>query len=315
MEYDYDVAIIGAGAAGMSAAVYAGRSGSSTVLFDKDTPGGQTLLSPDIENYLGFKSITGPDLCDTMAEHAKQYCDLKQLEEVQAIEKLTDDAGEPSGFHLTTSKGEYNVGVLILSMGAHHKHLGVPGEDKLSGRGVSSCATCDGYFFKEKKVVMVGGGNTAALETIFLKGINVDVEMIHRRDQLRAEEAYIKQLEDLKVKIHWNSAVEEIVGEESVTGIRIVNNETQEKTEIDVNGVFIAIGILPNNAISKALGCEHDDQGYVKVDLKTMQTNIPRVYACGDIVSGSARQIATGVGQGCIAALQANVPLGKAYPF
>lgn len=314
MEYDYEVAIIGAGAAGMSAAVYSGRSGNRTVLFDKETPGGQTLLSPDIENYLGFKSISGPDLCDAFAAHAAEYCDLKQLEEVTSVEKLTDEDGEPSGFHLTTSKGEYTVGVLILSMGARHKHLGVPGEKLLSGKGVSSCATCDGYFFKGKKVVMVGGGNSAALETIFLKGIGVDVEMIHRRDQLRAEAAYMKQLEELDVKIHWNTQVKEIVGSERVQGIKVTDTVTGEERSLDVDGVFIAIGIEPNNQLAKALGCEIDEFGYVKTDPYTMLTNVPRVFACGDILGG-ARQIATGVGQGCIAALQANVPLGKAYPF
>lgn len=314
MEYDYDVAIIGAGAAGMSAAVYAGRSGSSTVIFEKETPGGQTLLSPAIENYLGFKNISGPDLCDKMADHAREYCDLKELEEVEVVEKLHDDDGKPTGFHLKTSKGEYTVGVLILSTGAAHKHLGVPGEKELSAQGVSTCATCDGYFFKEKKTVMVGGGNSAALETIFLKGIGVDVEMIHRRDQLRAESAYIKQIEDLGVKIHWNHEVEEIIGNGKVEGVRIFNNQTNEKQTLDVDGVFIAIGIIPNNKIAKALGCEVDAEGYVKVDPHTMQTNVERVYAVGDLLGG-ARQIATGVGQGCIAALQANVPLGKAYPF
>ncbi len=314
MEYDYDVAIIGAGAAGMSAAVYAGRSGSSTVIFEKETPGGQTLLSPAIENYLGFKNISGPDLCDLMAEHAREYCDLKELEEVELVEKLLDENDEPSGFHLKTSKGEYTVGVLILSTGAAHKHLGVPGEKELAAQGVSTCATCDGFFFREKKTVMVGGGNSAALETIFLKGIGVDVEMVHRRDQLRAESAYIQQLKDLDVKIHWNHEVEEIVGNGKVEGIRIFNNKTDEKTTLDVDGVFIAIGIIPNNKIAKALGCEVDAEGYVKVDPHTMQTNVERVYAVGDLLGG-ARQIATGVGQGCIAALQANVPLGKAYPF
>jgi thioredoxin reductase (NADPH) len=314
MEYDYDVAIIGAGAAGMSAAVYAGRSGSRTVLFDAETPGGQTLLSPAIENYLGFKNISGPELCDLMAEHAREYCDLKELEPVEHIEKLYDEANNPTGFHLKTPKGEYKVGVIILSTGAKHQHLGVPGETELSGRGVSSCATCDGFFFKQKKVVMVGGGNSAALETIFLKGINVDVEMIHRREQLRAEAAYIKQLEELGVKIHWNHEVEEILGNGKVEGLRIFNNKTGAKTTLKVDGVFIAIGIVPNNKLARALGCEIDEKGYVKVDPRTMETNVPRVYACGDLVGG-ARQIATGVGQGCVAALQANVPLGKAYPF
>lgn len=313
MEYDYEVAIIGAGAAGMSAAVYSGRSGNRTVLFDRETPGGQTLLSPDIENYLGFKSISGPDLCDEMADHARQYCDLKELEEVSGIERLFD-GDEPVGFHLKTPKGEYTVGVLILSMGARHKHLGVPGEKELSGKGISSCATCDGFFFKNKRAFMVGGGNSAALETIFLKGIGVDVEMIHRRDQLRAEAAYVKQLEDLDVKIHWNMEVQEIVGSDRVQGVKVRDRVSGEEMSLDTDAVFIAIGIEPNNQLAKALGCEIDEFGYVKADPYTMQTNVPRVYACGDLLGG-ARQIATGVGQGCIAALQANVPLGKAYPF
>lgn len=313
MDYDYDVAIIGAGAAGMSAAVYAGRSGSRTVLFDKDIPGGQTLLSPAIENYLGFKNISGPDLCDKMAEHAAEYCDLKQLEGVEEVEKL-HEGDEPVGFHLKTNKGEYTVGVLILAMGAHHRHLGVPGEEELNGKGVSYCATCDGYFFKGKKVVMVGGGNTAALEAIFLKGIDVDVEIVHRRDQLRAEQAYIEQLKDLDVKIHWDSEVEEFVGDDKLEAVRLLNNKTGEKTKMDVDGAFVAIGIEPTVTLAKKLGVELKDDGHIAIDPTTMATNVPRVYAIGDILGG-ARQIATGVGQGCIAALQANVPLGKAYPF
>lgn len=313
MDYDYEVAIIGAGAAGMSAAVYSGRSGNRTVLFDRETPGGQTLLSPDIENYLGFSSISGPDLCDKMAEHAREYCDLKELEEVQEIKRLFDGE-EPTGFHLKTPKGEYTVGVLILSMGARHKHLGVPGERELSGKGISTCATCDGYFFKGKRSFMVGGGNSAALEAIFLHGIGVDVEMIHRRDQLRAEAAYQKQLEDLGVKIHWNTQVKEIVGTDRVQGVQVVDTVTGEERSLDTDAVFVAIGIEPNNQLAQELGCEIDEFGYVKADPYTMLTNVPRVYACGDLLGG-ARQIATGVGQGCVAALQANVPLGKAYPF
>ncbi|MBW3584177.1 MAG: FAD-dependent oxidoreductase [Euryarchaeota archaeon] len=313
MEYDYDVAIIGAGAAGMSAAVYSGRSGNKTVLFDKDTPGGQTLLSPAIENYVGFKKITGPELCDLMADHAREYCDLKELEEVLEIERLEEN-GEPSGFRLKTDKGEYVVGVLILAMGAHHKHLGVPGEKELSGKGVSSCATCDGYFFKGKKAVMVGGGNSAALEAIFLHGIGVETEIIHRRDQLRAEAAYVKQIQEAGIKIHWNAQVKEIHGNGTVQGVQVVDTKTGEERKLDVDAVFIAIGIEPSTRLAKSLGVTLRDDGYITADPMTMETNVPRVYACGDVLGG-ARQIATGVGQGCIAALQANKPLGKAYPF
>ncbi|MDG6220795.1 MAG: FAD-dependent oxidoreductase [Candidatus Thermoplasmatota archaeon] len=293
---EYDLVIIGAGAAGLSAAIYAGRGGLKSVVLDSKMIGGQTILSPSIENYPGFPSISGPDLMDAFKSHASKYAELKEWTPVNSIKP------EKDGFRLETGEGEMFAKKILLSTGAEHRKLGVPGEDKLSGRGVSYCATCDGFFFKGKRVLVVGGGNTALTEAIYLLDSGVDVTLAHRRDRLRAE----KSLEELYIKkggkILWDSIIASLNGEEKLHSVTIKNVKTGDEKEIEADGVFVAVGITPQNQLAAALGVKMNPEGYIITDEKRA-TNIPGIYAAGDNCAG-LRQIVTGAANGAIAAVE-----------
>jgi len=306
---NYEVAIIGAGAAGCAAGIYAGRSGIKAVLFDEGMGGGLAATAPKIENYPGFESISGMELSQKFVEHAKKYVDFRAGEKVVDIKKNGND------FTIsTTADKKYSVKAVILCTGATHKKLGVKGEMELSGKGVSYCATCDGFFFKGKKVVVVGGGNTALLDAIYLQQIGCkDVEIIHRRDVLRAEEALQKEAKEKGIVFTLNSVVKSINGKEMVKSITIENLADKREKEIRVDGIFIAVGEVPQNEIAKMLGVELDDQGYVVVD-RWQRTNVKGVYAAGDI-TGGVRQIVTACAEGAIAALTSAEVLGKKYPY
>lgn len=307
MKYDYEVAIIGAGAAGCAAAIYAGRSGASVAVFDKGMGGGLTLEAPKIENYPGFKSIGGVELAEKMKEHAAEYAEMKYGEEVKELK-----AGQ-EGVEVITNKQKYFVGAVILCTGTEHRKLGVKGEKEFAGRGVSYCATCDGFFFKGKKVAVVGGGNSAVIEAIYLKQIGCDVYVIHRRDELRAEKALEEEAKEKGVHFIWNSVVEEIVGKETVEGVKIKNVKTNEEKIIEVSGVFISIGEEPQNQLAKQLGLKLDENGYIIVD-DMGRTNMERVFAAGD-VTGGVRQIITACAEGAKAALAAMKAIGKRSPY
>ena len=204
---DYELAIIGAGPAGYSAAIYATRAGIKTVVFDKSGGGGLAMLSPNIENYAGFESISGIELMEKMKNHASKYTEIKFYEEVKKIEKTNKN------FNIETSNGNYVVGAVLIATGTEHRKLDVFGEKELSGKGVSYCATCDGFFFKGKKVAVIGGGNSALIEAVYLKQIGCEeVYLIHRRDQLRAEKSYEDDAKERGVKFLFNKVVEEIQG-------------------------------------------------------------------------------------------------------
>lgn len=309
MGLDHDVAIIGAGAAGMTAGIYCGRSGVRSVILDAKAAGGLTTTSPEIENYPGFPTISGPDLMANFKGHAERWCEMREAEAVTALD-VRDD-----GVAVTTTDGRYEVGAVIMCMGADHRRLGVPGERELTGRGVSYCATCDGPFFKGKRVAQVGGGNTAALEALYLKGAGVDVTLVHRRDRLRAEETYRARLEEAGVTILFDTVVSEIKGAAAgrVEGLLLEDLVTGRKREEAFDGVFVAIGMLPNSSIARAVGVEVDASGYIKVNQR-METNVRRVYAAGDI-TGGMRQIINACAEGATAALSCLTVLGKAYPF
>ena len=307
MPYDYDIAIIGAGAAGYSAAIYAGRSGASVVIFDKGMGGGLTSEADEIENYPGFKKIKGPELMEKMKEHASQYAEMHFLEEVKDL-KVNDEHVE-----VITSKRSYRVGAVILCTGTEHRKLGVKGEEEFRGRGVSYCATCDGPFFVGKNVIVVGGGNTAISEAIYLKDIGCNVTVVHRRDELRAEKILEDEAKEKGVNFIWNSVVEEIFGDEMVKGVKIKNVKTGETKEIAIDGIFVLIGEEPNNELAKKIGIELDEHGYVKVD-GMQRTNVKRIYAAGDI-TGGVRQIVTACGEGAKAALASLEVIGKRNPF
>jgi thioredoxin reductase (NADPH) len=307
MDYDYELGIIGAGAAGMTAGIYAGRGGISSIIFEGKTPGGLAMIAPVIENFPGDIEVSGSALMDRFRKHCLKWTTIKELEPVCDLEVKED------GIRVVTDEGEYWVGALLVATGAEHKRLGIPGESEFFGKGISQCATCDGFFFKDKKVAMVGGGNSAALEALYLEGLGIEVHLIHRRNQLRAEKAYQEQIFNSRIKVHWDTIMTEIRGDNTVESAILKNVKTGEETEEAFDGVFISIGISPNVELAKKIGCECTDEGYIKVDGR-QRTTVNRVYAAGD-VTGGIRQIVTAAAEGACAALQCAEVLGKGYPF
>ncbi len=305
---EYELAIIGAGPAGFSAAIYAKRSGISTIVFDRGAGGGLLQVAPNIENYAGFDSIPGVELVERMKQHATKYADFHFYEEVKDVTVASD------GFLITTEKASYPVGAVILCTGTEHKKLDVPGESEFIGKGVSYCATCDGFFFKGKRVAVVGGGNTALIESIFLKQLGCkEVHVIHRREQFRAEKIYEDEARKKGVVFHFNTLVEEIKGKEAVTSIILFNLETSTRSTLHVEGVFASVGVLPQNEIAKKLQLKTDDNGYILVD-GGQRTSVRGVYAAGDI-AGGLRQVVTACAKGAVAALSSTEVLGKKYPY
>jgi thioredoxin reductase (NADPH) len=304
---DYELAIIGAGPAGFTAGIYASRAGINAVLFDSGIGGGLMALSPEIENYPGFKSISGLELGDRMREHLENYMKINLAESVEKLEVSEDHV------NVKTSKSTYTVGAVIIATGTQHRKLGIDGEMKLTGRGVSYCATCDGPFFKGKKVIVVGGGNSALIEAIALKQMGLDVTLIHRRDVLRAEDAYKDKAVEVGVNIIYQTHVEEIIGEDKVEKVLLHNVKDARKSDMESSAVFVSIGEEPQNQLGKEIGVELDDIGYIKTD-RNMRTNINRIYAAGD-VTGGLRQVVTACAEGAIAALTSMEVLGKIYPY
>jgi thioredoxin reductase (NADPH) len=290
-----DVVIIGAGPAGLTAAIYAERSGLKSIVLEKANIGGQVAITPVVENYPAFTRIAGKTLMDMMAQQAITYTDIHDGEEVIDIIKSHI-------FEVLTNRARYSAKAVLIAAGVESKKLDVPGEKQYQGRGVSYCAACDGYFFKDgKKVIVVGGGNTAATEALYLKNIGVDVTLIHRRDKLRAEQILQQSLADNKIPIIWNSIVREIKGDKLLTEVVLENVLDKSVSTVKVDGVFIAIGYVPNNELARKLGVETDEEGYVKVD-HAHRTTVPGIYAAGDI-TGGFKQIVTAVGQGAVAAM------------
>ena len=305
---DYELAIIGAGPAGYSAGIYAARSGIKSIVFDKSGGGGLAMLSPNIENYAGFESISGTELMEKMKQHASKYVDIKFYEEVKKIEKNNKT------FNIETVNGKYRVGAVLFCMGTEHRKLNVPGEEELNGKGVSYCATCDGFFFKGKKVAVAGGGNSALIEAVFLKQIGCkEVYLVHRRDRLRAEKAYEDEAKQKQVKIMLNKVVERINGEQKVGHLDLKDTSTGEKSKLEIDGIFISIGEIPQNDLAKKLQVKLDERGYIITD-KKQQTNVKGVYAAGDI-TGGLRQVVTACAEGAVAALSSTEVLGKQYPY
>ncbi len=307
MENDFDLAVIGAGCAGLAAGVYGGRAGMKVCIFDKGKAGGQLLITHKIENYIGFSDISGPDLAAKMLEHAQQYSQVKEFIEVEQVR----DEGDH--ILIKTTEGEYTAAALLLSTGADHKHLGVPGEEELAGKGVSYCATCDGFFFRNRKVIVVGGGSTAAIESLYLKGIDVDVNIVHRRDRLRAESALIEDINKTDMPIHFNKRVIGIQGEKRVEKVILECTDSGDQTEMDTDGVFIAIGLQPNDMLAKQLGLVMNEDELVKID-SVFRTSNPRVFASGDLIGG-VRQAITAAAEGTIASLNVLPLVGKQYPW
>lgn len=289
-----DLLIIGGGPSGLTAGIYAVRSGLRTAIVEREALGGQVATTPIVENYPGFTSVGGKTLVDIMVSHALQYVQIFQGEAVADVQ-----SGNP--FTVLTSRRKFLTKSVLLATGATHRHLNVPGESRLSGRGVSYCSTCDGPLFKGRKVVMVGGGNSAVTEALHLFHMGVDVTLIHRRDKLRAQDFLVKQLSDNDIPVLWDTEIKEIRGKERVEELLIVNNKTKETSTFKTDGVFIAIGYTPAVELAEKLGVEVSADGYIKHDGKH-RTNIPGVYSAGD-VEGGYKQIVTASGQGAEAAM------------
>ena len=289
-----DLLIVGGGPAGLTSGIYAVRSGMRTAIVERDALGGQVATTPIVENYPGFTSVGGKSLVDIMVSHALQYVQIFQGEAVVDIQP-----GPP--FSVKTNRRQFNTKTILLATGATHRHLNIPGETRLSGRGVSYCSTCDGPLFKGKKVVMVGGGNSAVTEALHLFHMGIDVTLIHRRDKLRAQDFLAQQLIDNDIPVLWNTEIKEIRGEERVNGLLLINNKTGEATEFKTDGVFIAIGYTPAVELAQQIGVEITADGYIKQDGKH-RTTVPGVYSAGD-VEGGYKQIVTASGQGAEAAM------------
>lgn len=297
---EFQVIVIGAGGAGLTAALYTSRAKLSTAVFEKLVPGGQIAVTDLVENYPGFpEGVLGPDIAMKMEEQAKRYGTEVIYTEVSKLEK------NGSGFVVHTAGGDYHAKSLILATGASFRMLKVPGEKELTGKGVSYCATCDGAFFKDKEVVVVGGGDSALQEGLFLTRFATKVTVVHRRDKLRAS-AILQQRaqENEKIEFVWNTVVEKIRGDSSVKSVLFKNVESGETREFKTDGVFIFIGHDPN---TKFLGdfVKLTEDGYVASEQGSVKTSVPGVFAAGEIRKGATKQLVAACGEGCEAALAA----------
>ena len=296
----YDIAILGAGPAGISAAIYAARAKMNILWLDKQfAQGGQVLNTYEVDNYPGMPGISGMDLGEAMGAHAAKLGIEPVRENVLSVE----DVGTEK--IIRTKKHEYRAKTVILACGASHRRLNIPGEEELSGMGVSYCATCDGAFFKDKTAVVVGGGNMAVEDAIFLSRICKKVYLLHRRDELRADEILQESLSACEnVEMIWNSVAVEIQGTECVTGLKIRNVLDDTESVIDTEGVFIAVGILPNTEKFKSL-VKLDEAGYIIAGEEGI-TETPGVFAAGDIRTKMLRQVVTAVADGANAVASAH---------
>jgi len=306
---EWELIIIGAGAAGLTSGIYGARSGLKTLILEEKTPGGATAEAPLIENYPGFASITGPELVEKMVEHClKTGVKINELERVAEL----DLKGEKK--IVKTDTATYSASAMIIATGAHHSELGVPGEKELMGRGVSYCAVCDGAFFKGRRVLVVGGGNSAAVSALYLSNLASNVKLAHRREQLRAEETLVRDLHERRVEILWNTEIKEIKGKNRVENVVLYNNKTKETRGMEVDGVFVQVGEVPNSQFAKQAGVEVDREGYILVDDR-QRTKVRGVYAAGDVTAGAVKQVGTAVGQAIVAATEAFGHIKRPYYY
>ena len=297
----HDVVIVGSGPAGYTAAIYAARAQlNPVILAGSVTAGGALMNTTEVENYPGFvEGIMGPELMTQMQEQAERFGADIRYEDVTALE-LEGDVKR-----ITTSDGIYEARTVIISTGSEYRHLGIDGEERLSGHGVSYCATCDGFFFKDQDIVVVGGGDSAMEEATFLTRFARSVTVVHRRDELRASAVMAKRAqEDPKISFAWNSRVVELHGEDSLTGVTLEDTVTGDRRRLEATGLFVAIGQVPRSELVADV-LELDEAGYIKVEAPSQRTRIPGVFACGDVADPTYQQAITAAGSGCRAALDA----------
>ncbi len=295
----YDIIIIGAGPGGLTAGIYAGRQGTKNLIIDKDLAGGLGREVPEMENYPGFDNISGLELIEKIKAQAIKNTDLHELEEVTEIAQTDDEYR----FTVTTNKDQYQSKTIILATGSSHRHLNVKGEEEFKGKGVSYCATCDGFFFAGRDIIMVGGGNSALQEAIYLNNLGANVTLIHRRNEFRAQKHLQDMIEKEGINTILNATVEEIKGRMLVESVVLKDTKTNELKEVPANGVFISVGYIPHTELATQLGVDLDESGHIIID-KEQKTNIDYVYAVGDVCVG-LKQWVVACGEGAVAATSA----------
>lgn len=304
----YDVLIVGSGPAGWTAAIYSARAGHSTlVIAGALDAGGALMTTTEVENFPGWENgVMGPELMDNMEKQAKKFGAEVEYEDASEF-SLSGNVKT-----IKTESASYKAKTVILALGSAYRKLGLENEANLTGKGVSYCATCDGFFFKDREIAVIGGGDSAVTEALFLAKFAKKVHVIHRRDALRASQIMADRLlaKD-EVEMHWNSVVEKINGEDALESLTLKDTQTGELSELKVAGLFIAIGHEPRSKVV-ANEITTDEKGYIKVEYPTTKTNLPGVFACGDVVDSHYRQAVTAAGSGCKAALDAENYLADA---
>jgi thioredoxin reductase (NADPH) len=305
---EWELIIIGAGPAGLAAGIYGVRSGLKTLVLEEEIAGGTTMDAPLIENYLGFESISGQELVQKIVAHARKTG--VTIDEFETVISLDISAEKKI---VKSNRATYATKATIIASGCHYRELGVIGEKEFRGRGVSYCGLCDGPLFRGKRLLVVGGGNSALITTLYLAGLASDVKIAHRKDVFRAEEALVKALEEKKnVEILWNMELQEIKGEKFVEKAKLFDKKNAATKELAVDGVFVQVGEDPNSQFAKAAGVAVDEDDYVIVD--TLQrTNIAGVFAAGDVTNHPVKQVGTAVGQGITAATEAYGYIRRPY--
>jgi thioredoxin reductase (NADPH) len=304
----YELVVIGAGAAGLSAGIYGVRSGLRTIVLEQKLAGGTTADAPWVENYPGFQNISGAELAQKFIAHAKSVgVKISEFERVAGLD-LKDERKI-----VETDKGAFEAKAVVIASGSEYRKLGVPGESDFRGKGVSYCGLCDGPFFKNKRVAVVGGGNSALITATYLAGLGSDVKIVHRRNVFRAEDALVQGLKNANsIEVFWNSEVQEILGEKVVKKVKILNRLSGETAEVLVDGVFVQIGQDPNTEQAKLAGVAVDKESYVIIDW-LQHTNLEGVYAAGDVSNHPVKQIGTAVGMGITAAVEAYAYIRRPY--
>lgn len=296
-ERDFDVLIVGAGAGGLSTAVYSARSGLSALVIDKSVSGGLTAESPLVENYLGFKAIKGTELARKFTEHASEYVKILENTEVVSVGR------EPDSIHVKTTLGEFTCKALVIATGTSHKHLNVPGEEEYYAKGLSYCSTCDGFLFQKKDVVVIGGGNSGAIASISMGEYTNKVSILEFMDHHMCEDAYVSTIKKNGIDYILNAQVLGIEGDgKKVQGVRYKDRTSGEEKIVKTDGVFIYVGLVPQTSFLKGSGVELSERGYIVTDNKG-RTNVEGIYSAGDVTQGTEAQIATAVGDGCRVAI------------
>ena len=301
IENNVDVLIIGSGPAGYTAAIYTSRAGLNTLLYKGDQPGGQLTITSDVENYPGYPDgVLGPQMMEDFEKQAGRFGAEIRSGMIKSVDFSSDNL-----VAFSDDNTKIKAKSVIISTGASAKWLNIESEQRLNGKGVSACAVCDGFFFKDQVVAVVGGGDTAAEEALYLSKLTSKVHMVIRRDEMRASIIMQNRIKDnKKIEIHWNSEIKEVLGKDSVEGIDIINNKTNNIESIKLNGLFIAIGHKPNTKIFKEF-LKMDDSGYIITKPGSTETNVNGVFATGDSQDKIYRQAVTAAGSGCMGALDA----------